>query len=101
MLIAEYLSRTVPTGAPDPCPGEGAGRHFYGNVREYTSSIDLDHRAGYIKGRCWADTINSTHTLAGEWTHPIGTHSFKHGFRCAKSAAPPAAIPPLEKDAKP
>jgi serine/threonine protein kinase/formylglycine-generating enzyme required for sulfatase activity len=64
--------------------------HLYGNVREITGTLDLPRLGVAVLGRCWADAPRYN-DLARVWTSPLGSSSYKNGFRCAKSAA---ALPP-------
>lgn len=67
----------------------GAFFNMFGNVREYTSSVDAKAgNAAVVKGRCWLDPVPAT-TLANAWLQPAGKHSFRTGFRCARSVAVP------------
>ena len=62
--------------------------HLYDNVREISGTLDLPRKDVAVLGRCWADSPRYN-DLARVWTVPLSASSFKNGFRCAKSAAPP------------
>ena len=84
-----YSEHTVDCDVRDSVSGTAAMLQVFGNVREITSSLTPgpDVRA-LACGRCWFDPAARC-TLADVWSYPLDTFSFMHGFRCAKSAAPP------------
>lgn len=86
---AGYKTYAKPVNFFLPGTASGPLLHVFGNVREFTSSIDGRRgQAVIIKGRCWIDAPNLV-SLATKWSHPAGSYSFKTGFRCARSAKPP------------
>lgn len=87
--IERFRANVVPTGRADPLTTANGMIHAFGNVREFTSTIDLAKHGGVVMGRAFVDS--SQQHLGVEWMYPLGTHSIHHGFRCAKSARAPQA----------
>lgn len=63
--------------------------HLFGPVRHITGSLDDQGDDAVLAGRAWSDppTIMDLGTVL---TFPRSGRNFGNGFRCAKSAAPPA-----------
>jgi len=66
--------------------------HTFGNVREFSGTVGSREHGVAIMGRSWIDSPSRS-TLALVNTSPIEHSSILHGFRCARSAAPPVVAP--------
>lgn len=84
-----YEELSLDVTAPDPLAGDGRLKHTFGNVGELTATIDVRLRAVVLKGRAYLHPIGSL-DLRKEFEAPLATGSSMTGFRCARSAAPPA-----------
>lgn len=91
--IRIYRELSVPVNAPDPLQTPAGVRWMFGNVREITSTIDLENLDGVAKGRCWLDEPEYA-PFGAAWTFPLDERYFDRGFRCARSAAPIEAAGP-------
>jgi len=89
---SQYIASTRDAKSPDPFVPEASMQHALGNVRELTATVIVASREGVLRGRSWADTIESN-DLTADWTCPIGTVSTTDGFRCAKSQASAKLLP--------
>lgn len=87
-LYARYQKCTTNVDVVNNLLGTPHFLQIFGNVRELTGSILIDKRDVISAGRAWSDPVNST-TLGDVWMYPMEAISFKHGFRCAKSAQLP------------
>lgn len=84
-----YKKYTVSCDTRSPITCSSSLLQVFGNVREITGSIVTTSGAsGIAMGRSWFDPP-ALSKLSDVWTFPVDSFSFMHGFRCAKSAAPP------------
>lgn len=87
-LYALYASHTTSTRAADNMGHPLHLSNMYGPLREYTCSLGEGQRSVLIVGRAWSDSPSET-DMTRIYSYPLDNFSFKHGFRCARSAAPP------------
>lgn len=83
---------TTGVDAEDPFARPGGPKHLFGNVRELTASVDRSRRAVVVKGRSWSDPP-ADHDFGHLLLAPLDAGAIDHGFRCARSAAPPSNPP--------
>ncbi len=82
-----YFEGVVPVDQPalwDPSDGL---LHTYSNVRELTSTVNIDNLTVYVAGRCWTDdpSLTLSNLITTGLRNPGGPRT---GFRCAKSIMP-------------
>lgn len=83
-----YVKFSTPVGNPSLLSDSNGMLSVFGNVREYTSTVDRSYNAVLVRGRCWLDAPTVV-TLGAIWTLPADAPSMVTGFRCARSDTPP------------
>lgn len=91
-FLARYRQHSQPTNAADTAPCGGL-LHGWGNVREFTSTVDESRNACLMKGRCWADPFDHLH-LARVWMYSVEERQVFYGFRCARGSTVGDGIAP-------
>lgn len=87
VLYDLYARHAVSALADDGQDHPAGLRLMFGPLRECTGSFDTSLDGVLIVGRAWTDSPSTT-DMTRIYSYPHGNFSFKHGFRCAKSATP-------------
>ncbi|HRJ50613.1 MAG TPA: hypothetical protein PKU91_08775, partial [Phycisphaerales bacterium] len=82
-----YARHAVSVFADDGQAHPAGLRLMFGPLRECTGSFEPSLEGALIVGRAWTDSPVTT-DMTRIYSYPHGNFSFKHGFRCAKSATP-------------
>ena len=92
-LLRAYLADVRPVDSHPELRTPQGLFHMWGNVREFTDSVLFaEGNSRIVKGAAW-DMSPANWDLTRTGTRPGGKHSYKVGFRCAKSAAPDGNFP--------
>lgn len=87
-LVMATLGSTMSTAAGAEWDDPEGVWHGFSNVRELTSTVDLEKRGVFIAGASWSDDLRRF-TLADYLTGPMDAPSTRLGFRCARSVSSP------------